>query len=135
MKRIFRILGLLLLVALVGMQFIPVDRTNPTVNPDKDMLNMLAPDVKTASLIKTACYDCHSHETEYPWYSKVAPVSLLLQDHIKEGREHLNFSTWGDYPAKKAAHKLEECYEETEHGEMPLKGYTLFNHKGKSITD
>ena len=76
-------------------------------------------------MLRSACYDCHSHETSYPWYSNLAPVSWWLKNHVNEGREHLNFSVWADYNAKKADHKLEECFEEVAKEGMPLKSYPL----------
>src|SRR5690606_40199750 len=62
--------------------------------------------------------------TTYPWYANVQPVGWWLQHHINEGKEHLNFSIFGSYPAKKQAHKLEEVAEEVEEGNMPLESYT-----------
>ncbi|MAC96284.1 MAG: cytochrome C [Flavobacteriales bacterium] len=75
-------------------------------------------------LIQKNCYDCHSNQVNYPWYSNVAPVSWWLQSHIDEAREHLNFSNWADYKADKKAHKMEEAWEEVEEEEMPLPSYT-----------
>ena len=72
------------------------------------------------TLLESACYDCHSYKTKYQWYSNIAPVSWWLGHNVEEGREHLNFSTWGNYPTEKAEHKLEECAEEVDEGEMPL---------------
>lgn len=78
-------------------------------------------------IIKNTCYDCHSVKVNRPWYSKVSPVSWWIEDHIEEGAEHLNFSAWGLYPSGKRAHKLEECYEEIEEGEMPLLSYRVMH--------
>jgi hypothetical protein len=82
-------------------------------------------------MLKNACNDCHSYDTNYPWYSKVAPVSWWIQDHIKEGRSHLNFSIWGSYKPKKAAHKMEECAEEVGEGKMPMNNYTWMHSEAK----
>jgi hypothetical protein len=84
--------------------------------------------------MKTTCYDCHSEETKTPWYAQVAPFSWWINDHINEGKEHLNFSAFGTYSAKKAAHKMEECYEELEKGEMPLTSYTI-THADARLSD
>ncbi|MCI5081733.1 MAG: heme-binding domain-containing protein [Saprospiraceae bacterium] len=116
---------------LVIIQFFGIDKTNPPVEASQDFLSIANPPAEIASLIKSSCYDCHSHQTKYPWYTNVAPVSWMIGHHIEEGREHLNFSKWGTYPAKKRAHKIEECYEEVEEGEMPMKGYVILHSEAK----
>ncbi|MDH5429724.1 MAG: heme-binding domain-containing protein, partial [Nitrospirota bacterium] len=82
-------------IVLIGIQFIPVNRTNPPMEEEIVAL----PDVK--AILKRACYDCHSNETIWPWYSQVAPASWLLAWDVAEGREELNFSTWNRYTQKK----------------------------------
>ncbi len=74
-------------------------------------------------LVKQVCYNCHSNQVKYPWYASISPLSWWIQDHIDHGREHLNFSEWGTYTAKKKAHKAEEAMEELEEEEMPLGSY------------
>jgi len=91
----------------------------------------MKPPNEVAELFKESCYDCHSHESKYPWYSSIAPFSWIVKHDIEEGREHLNFSLWATYDQKKANHKLEECYEEIEEGEMPLSGYTMMHGNAK----
>lgn len=113
-----------LLAVFIVMQFFRIDKTNPPVVAELDFLEMHAPSNEVKTLMENACYDCHSNKTEYPWYSNVAPVSWFLSHHIEEGREHLNFSEWGNYPEEKRNHKLDECAEEVEEGEMPLASYT-----------
>lgn len=113
-----------LLVGLLLIQFIRIDKTLPASDPSQDFLAVNATDEGTANILRNACYDCHSHQTEYPWYTNVAPLSWWIQNHILEGREHLNFSIWSTYPAKKSHHKLEECIEMTKEGEMPLASFT-----------
>ena len=80
---------------------------------------------------KNSCYDCHSNNTVYPWYASVAPVSWVVVNHVKEGRSELNFSEWANLDPKKAAHKLDECKEVIEEGEMPLAGYVALHAKAK----
>ncbi len=115
MKRVLLILA----VVIIGIQLIPVKRTNPPVAYDFD-----GP-AEVKAILKRSCYDCHSNETTWPWYSHVAPVSWLLADHVKEGREHLNFSEWegmkdmGWIPGK--------ILREVSEGEMPLKSYLLIH--------
>lgn len=106
------LLGAVLVVALA--QIVPVSRTNPPVAGE-----VAGPEVVRQTL-RRACYDCHSHETRWPWYSYVAPVSWLVAHDVSEGREHLNFSTWAGYDAEERAEKREEIWEEVDEGEMPL---------------
>ena len=81
--------------------------------------------------ITSTCYDCHSNNTEYPWYNNIAPISYWLADHVKDGKKHLNFSDWESYSVKKKAHKLEEVAEMMEDGEMPLKEYTWIHEEAQ----
>ena len=78
-------------------------------------------------IMKNSCFDCHSNKTNYPWYSHISPVSMWIQNHIDEGKKHLNFSKWDKYSLKKKEHKLEELIEEIQEGEMPLKSYKLIH--------
>lgn len=115
---------LALLGLLVVIQFIRPDTATPTVDAAQDLCQMLQPPAEVETLLKTACYDCHSYETRYPWYNQIAPVSWWLANHIREGREHLNFSTFGALSAHDRAEVLEESIEEVERGNMPLNSYT-----------
>lgn len=108
----------------VVMQFFRIDKSHPKLAARHDFIRKTKPPKDIEQLIRTACYDCHSYETKYPWYAEVAPVSWWLDDHIKEGREHLNFSKWGKYNQQQKNHKLHECAEETEELKMPLDSYT-----------
>jgi len=123
-----------LLVVLVVLQFFQIDKTNPAVDESKDFLKTQNTPEEIASIIKTSCYDCHSNESKYPWYSNVQPAGWFLKDHIDEGRRELNFSTFTDYELKRQDHKLEECIEYIEKDEMPLGSYTLV-HRDAALTE
>ncbi|MDB5256654.1 MAG: hypothetical protein JWM14_1349 [Chitinophagaceae bacterium] len=123
------ILGLAVLLILI--QFIRIDKTNPPLDKTKDFITLTHPSDEIKGILVTSCYDCHSNETTYPWYSNVAPISWWLKDHINEGREHLNFSVWGTYTEKRQQHKLDECIEEVHEGEMPLSTYTSLHKEAK----
>ncbi len=123
-----------LLGVLVILQFFQIDQSNPPVQASQDLLSAVQPPEEVASLLKTACYDCHSYQTEYPWYANIQPVGWWLQGHVEEGREHLNYSTWTAYDAEKRAHKAEESAEEVAEGHMPLKVYPL-THPEARLTD
>ncbi len=119
---------------LIIIQFIPVDRSAPQTPPQEGFLALENPPENLAPLLKQACFDCHSYDTRYPWYAYVAPVSWWLNNHIQEGREHLNFSTWAGYDAEDREELWEEMAEEVEEGHMPLKSYTWV-HKEARLSD
>ena len=117
MRKFLSILVSILVIAIIGIQFVPVDRTNPAATRE---IAWDAP--QTKALAKRACMDCHSNNTEWPWYSYIAPISWRVANHVEDGRRHLNFSAW-DQPNE----DLDEVKEMVEEGEMPLNDY-LFVH-------
>ena len=123
------LLGLLVLFILI--QFIRIDKTNPESIPAKDFIAIENPPANIATILKNACYDCHSHHTAYPWYTNVAPFSLMIRSHIRGGRQHVNFSTWADYDAKKKNHNIEEMKEVIDSKYMPMKSYTWLHPEAK----
>lgn len=127
MKRLGIVFGVLVGLFLV-MQVVRPDHTNPPVTGD------LQASAEVKAVLKRACYDCHSNETKWPWYSNVAPVSFLIANHVKEGRGELNFSVWSEYAPKKQAHKMEEIEELVREGEMPMPGYVAMHAEAK-LTD
>jgi hypothetical protein len=124
-----------IIAVLIGIQFISIDKTNPTVDDNKDFIRLTNPPAEIGILIKNACYDCHSHNTKYPWYTDVAPVSWLIKEHINNGRRNLNFSTWPDYQESKKAHKIDECIEVVKSGEMPMKAYVMLHEEAEFSQD
>ena len=119
MKLAIRIALIVILLA----QFFRPDRTNPPVEPASTLQAHVPVPQDVDALLRAACFDCHSYETQWPWYAAVAPMSWLVVKDVNEGRRHLNFSIWGEYPGGRADHKLEEVVEMVESGEMPLKIY------------
>lgn len=124
-----------LLVVLVLIQFIRIDKTNPESIPAKDFIAVENPPANIAAIMKNACYDCHSHHTAYPWYTNVAPISLMIRSHIRGGRQQVNFSTWADYDTKKKNHKIQEMIESIETSYMPMKSYTWLHPEAKLSAD
>lgn len=128
MKRYLKIAGLILVVLLVAIQLVPVDRSNPPVVADIE-----APG-EVEAVLRTACYDCHSHETSWPWYSYVAPVSWLVAHDVEEARSEMSFSEWGRLDPREQRELREEMWEEVSEGNMPLKKYRLI-HPEARLTD
>ncbi|HAD15140.1 MAG TPA: cytochrome C [Saprospirales bacterium] len=120
-----------LAVLFILIQFIRPNQTNPATDAQVDFRTVTNPPEEIKGLLKVACYDCHSNETVYPWYSQIAPVSWWLSSHIREGREHLNFSTYGLLPADDQAKIMEEISEVIQENEMPLDSYTWPHPKAK----
>jgi hypothetical protein len=121
--KLLRIALALLLGAAIVLQFIPYgrDHANPPVTAEP---NWDSP--TTRELAQRACFDCHSHETVWPWYSSIAPISWWIQNHVDEGRQVLNFSTW-DHPQ----HEADEAWEAVQEGEMPPTYYTLIHPEAR----
>ncbi len=113
-----------LLVVFIGMQFIRPEKNQDSSEHLAAFLAETNPPAEVRELLKTSCYDCHSNQTEYPWYNAVAPVSYWLAGHVNDGKRHLNFSAWDTYEVKRKDHKLEEVIEMVQEGEMPLDSYT-----------
>lgn len=105
----------------IAAQLVPVDRTNPPVTRE-----ILWDAPATRDLAQRACYDCHSNDTDWPWYARVAPASWLVAKDVAEGREHLNFSMW-DRPNE----DVEKILEMVRDGEMPLKKCTLLHPEAR----
>lgn len=106
----------------IMMQLVPAGRTNPPVE-----VNIAWIDTETEALARRACYDCHTHESKWPWYSRVAPISWIIVRHVKTGREYMNLSL----PDPK---HLDDGAEEIEEGHMPLPMYTWL-HPEARLTD
>lgn len=114
----------------VGIQFVPMNV--PADLPVKEGDALEAPE-NVQAILKQSCFDCHSSHTTFPWYSSIAPVSWFTKDHVKEGREHLNFSTWNSYDDEKKLKYLEKLPKAIE-GKMPMASY-LIMHKDAKLTD
>lgn len=110
-------------IVLIVMQFFQIDKSPIPIEKEKTFAATLNPPKDILAQMKTSCYDCHSNETNYPWYTYIAPVSFWIRGHIKNGRNALNFSTWSEMTVDDQKHALHECAEEIEEGHMPPKGY------------
>jgi len=113
------------------MQIYPSKRPEVTaINPDDLIKNTNTPE-NIAYMLKSACYDCHSNESTYPWYANIAPVKWWIYDHINEGREDLNFSVWTTLSKTDQVEALDDIATAVMEGEMPLKPYPITHPKAK----
>jgi cytochrome c551/c552 len=114
-----------LIAVFVGVQLVPVARVNP---PER---GQPAAPSSVQTLLQRACYDCHSNETRWPWYSHVAPLSFLIVRDVTEGRKELNFSIWNQYEERRKTRKLKEIAEQIEKGKMPQWYYVSLHPNAK----
>lgn len=128
-----KILTGLLIIFLISQFFRPA-LNNGNAFAATDITHVVPVPDSVMSILKIACYDCHSDKTNYPWYSKITPVNWWLDDHIIEGKAHLNFSRFATYSYKRKAKKLEEVAETVEKHEMPLNSY-LWIHKEAKLNE
>jgi hypothetical protein len=120
-----------LIVVFVLLQFTNPARTNPPVVHDFLAATMPPPAIN--GMFHRACYDCHSYETKWPWYSHIAPVSWLIADDVAGGRRHVDFSNWPVNDPARAAKRLEAASEELGYNEMPPAKYKMI-HVGARLT-
>ncbi|MFN2439724.1 MAG: heme-binding domain-containing protein [Chitinophagaceae bacterium] len=131
-KKIF----LIIVTIFVTIQFIRPAK-NTSVDK-KDNLNNNISSVypvpeNVEGILKASCYDCHSNNTYYPWYSNIQPVGWWMQFHVNEGKLELNFDEFGTYNKEKQNKKLEEIIEEIKIDKMPLASYVRM-HKEARLT-
>lgn len=133
MKLWHYLLGGLALVFL-GIQFVPNELPVVETNNPGDIMQSGLVSQDVAALLKKSCYDCHSNESIYPWYSHIAPSSWLVAKDIREGRAELNFSTWDDYDMMEKLGLLDDISIQIGEGEMPM-GIYLLMHPSSKLDD
>ncbi len=126
--------GIALLIILVGIQVIPTRINESIPESSLDLLKTYEVPEVLANVLTTSCYDCHSNNTKYPWYSKIQPISLLLENHIYKGKAELNLSEFGSYSIRKQKSKLSSMIKQIENKKMPMYSYTLV-HKDAIISN
>ncbi|HMZ60888.1 MAG TPA: heme-binding domain-containing protein [Leptospiraceae bacterium] len=90
---------------------------------------VLSAERNVTEILRRSCFDCHSSEVRWPWYSYIFPLSSLIAHHIKEGREELDFSVWDSLSVKKRNSLADKIIEEIDKNEMPLKSYTFMHRE------
>lgn len=128
-------IAILLVVILVGVQFIPTDFNHQEYTPKTDIRYVYDVPGNVMNILQTSCYDCHSNNTNYPWYSNVQPMRLLMDGHIREGKEELNFNEFGNYSQRKQKNKLDRISKQVKADKMPLPSYLLLHSNAKLSDD
>lgn len=129
--KVLKIIVLSLLAVFVGIQFIPTIRNQSDTVPISDFMTVHVVPKPVEIIFKTACYDCHSNHTDYPWYHKIQPVAWMLERHITAGKKELNLSEFGMYSSRKQKSTLNAIANQIKDGEMPLWSYTLMHRNAK----
>lgn len=129
--KIIKKIAVVLLVILVVLQFIRPDKNLAEGDVIADFRAETQLPKNIENTLERACFDCHSNRTQYPWYAEIAPVSYWIAGHVNEGKEHLSFSDWATYTAKRKDHKLEELAEEVQEKHMPLESYLWIHDEAK----
>lgn len=135
MKKVVKIILTVLLFIFIAIQFY-----QPALNIDKgqvdtsDFTQVYKMPVEVKAMLKTSCYDCHSNNTNYVWYDYVQPARTLVENHIKNAKEDLNFNEWGTYSTRKQERLLNSIKEQVETKQMPLSSYT-FMHKDAKLNN
>jgi len=132
--KILKILLAVVVVAFIGIQFVRIDKTNPAINPNETLESAVAVPPEVSAILQRSCNDCHSHNTVYPWYSNIAPMSWMLKSHIDDGRKDLNFSIFNTYADNRKSKKIEKICDEVQSREMPLPSY-LWIHRDAVMSD
>lgn len=130
-KKIFKIVLIVVVVAFIAIQFKRPDRTNPPIDTKQVIEAHQTVPQPVGAILDRSCNDCHSNKTSWPFYTQIAPVSWLVADDVVQGRRHLNLSEWGTYDKKKRVKKLGEICDEVTDGAMPLSNYTLLHRSAK----
>lgn len=128
-------IGWALLIIIVVIQFIRPEKNKAATVSANNISQHYAVPPEVDKILSRACNDCHSNNTNYPWYSNIQPVGWWLANHVKEGKEHLNFSEFASYEPKRQHHKLEEVLEMVKENEMPLDSYLWIHDEAKLTAD
>lgn len=123
---------LLAFIVLLGaIQLVQPDRSAPPIRAEETLEARYEPPDDVAKLLRGACYDCHSYESRWPWYSRLAPLSWIVAYDVREARKHVNFSTIARESARDQEDLLDECEEMVEKGEMPLEAYAWTHREAR----
>ncbi|HEY5408975.1 MAG TPA: heme-binding domain-containing protein [Ginsengibacter sp.] len=132
--KIFRKILILLLVALITIQFIKPKKNISANKGAYDITSHFVVPNDIENILKISCYDCHSNNTIYPWYWQIQPVTWFMNGHIKDAKRALNFSIFTSYNAGKQYKEFDHINNEVKRDDMPISSYTLI-HRNAILTD
>jgi heme-binding protein len=132
--RLIRHAALILIAGACAIQLVRPARTNPPTDPARTLMAVTHSPAGVNTVLERGCRDCHSHDTRWPWYSSVAPVSWFVINDVNSGRRHFNYSDWARYDRDKIPQLLKDICDQTRKGEMPLSIY-LWMHPDSRLSD
>ena len=126
-----KVIVLLLLVVFIGLQFIPtkLNQSKNVLKTDFLLINNTPRIISTT--LQKSCYDCHSNNTNYPWYNKIQPAAWFLESHVQQGKKELDFSKWAEYSNRRKKSKLKSIVSQIRDNKMPLSSYTFIHSDAK----
>lgn len=128
-------LAVLVVAIVLVIQVIPVERNVSTVPAGQSFERTEKVPANVAAILKVSCYDCHSNNTRYPWYSELQPGAYFMAQHIKEGKEELNLDEFNDYSKRRKKAKIKSIISQIEKEEMPLKSYRMMHGNARLSAD
>lgn len=131
MKKPLNSILLFILIVFVIIQFFRPEKNISQAPQPANITNLYSTSKEVEAILKTACYDCHSNNTQYPWYVHIQPIGWFLSNHVHDGKQELNFDEFGNYRAARKLKKMEEVIEQVKEGEMPLSSYTFIHSNAK----
>lgn len=128
-------LSVIVVAVVLAIQFIPVERNVSTVPAGQSFEKTEKVPANVAAILKVSCYDCHSNNTRYPWYSELQPGAWFMARHIKKGKEELNFDEFNNYSKRRKKAKIKSIISQIEKDEMPLKSYRMMHGNARLSAD
>jgi hypothetical protein len=128
-------MAVLVVAIVLVIQVIPVERNVSTVPPGQSFEKTEKVPANVAAILKVSCYDCHSNNTRYPWYSELQPGAWFMARHIKKGKEELNFDEFNNYSKRRKKAKIKSIISQIEKDEMPLKSYRMMHGNARLSAD
>lgn len=134
-KKVFLVILFILLIAFIVVQFIRPARNKSGQVSDADILKTFNVPGNVSTILKNACFDCHSNNTNYPWYSNIQPIGWFLAEDIKDGKSELNLSEFGSLSSRRQISKLKNIVSRIKDGTMPLPMYQLMHSNARLTED
>lgn len=132
--RVLKTTVIVFLLVFIGVQFAPIQLNKSNATLKTDFIKTYNPPLEIRNILKVSCYNCHSNNTDYPWYSYIQPAGMFLQSHIDEGKSELNFSEFDDYSSRMKKLKLNSIVNQLEDEEMPLPSYLIIHREAELST-
>jgi len=131
MKKWLKLSLWVVFIVLVGIQFVPVQRNEIKLATSSDFIEKYQPPVKIGNMLRSSCYDCHSNQTTYPWYSNIQPFRYLMEKHIREGKDELNLSEFGNQSNRMKRIKFKSILSQIDDDKMPMPSYLFLHSEAK----